>query len=287
MREIESVVIAGNIARDNIFGKELVGGCAYNIASTLSQLGIKTGILSAVDNSDFGAHALIKLAAIGVDVSLVQTCLQQMPQCTVWGGDNNFGSSEWIDNGTYETMRRLSIKGLSTLQGSLIHMASCPRTLTEAILLLMGHISYEPGPLVYRTADEFSLNIARRSRFVFFNKAEWDIVTTGKSFDNPSQIMGENSEAVIITDGEKGSIIHTRNSGIRKVEAVKPNKIIDFTGAGDQYKAGFLAARLGGKSLEESAYIGSILASRVLGVIGGQLPNEVIEEVKTEYFREI
>ncbi|MGB1077688.1 MAG: adenosine kinase, partial [Bdellovibrionales bacterium] len=70
-----------------------------------------------------------------------------------------------------------------------------------------------------------------------------------------------------VTRSEKGSIITTAEETI-KVDAVKPAQLIDTTGAGDAYAAGFLYGYTSGKSLAECGRLGSIAASEVISHIG-------------------
>ncbi len=72
---------------------------------------------------------------------------------------------------------------------------------------------------------------------------------------------------VIITDGEKGSYSYEKGLVYRQ-EAVRPEKILDTTGAGDGYSAGFIVQYLKSKDVKKSMRQGAEYASTILSKIG-------------------
>ena len=68
---------------------------------------------------------------------------------------------------------------------------------------------------------------------------------------------------------------------VYKRQEVPPvKKVVDTTGAGDYYAAGFLYGLTCGYSLEKSSIIGSILASNVIQVVGTTLSKKKWDEIK-------
>jgi len=72
---------------------------------------------------------------------------------------------------------------------------------------------------------------------------------------------------VAATRGPAGSVVATSSDTIA-VDAVAVTRVVDGTGAGDFYAAGFLAACCRGADLEQAAWEGSVVASSVLEVVG-------------------
>ncbi len=72
---------------------------------------------------------------------------------------------------------------------------------------------------------------------------------------------------VIITDAEKGSYGYFQGKFFYQ-EAIKPEKILDTTGAGDGYTAGFITEYLKSKDIVSSMKNGALYAAKVLGKIG-------------------
>ena len=72
-----------------------------------------------------------------------------------------------------------------------------------------------------------------------------------------------------ITRGAKGSTI-VSGDDIHHVDAFPVEKLVDTTGAGDQYAAGFLFALAQGRSLDHCGRLGSLAATEVIGHYGAR-----------------
>ena len=72
---------------------------------------------------------------------------------------------------------------------------------------------------------------------------------------------------LIVTDGERGSFGYCQGK-IYFQEAVKPKKIVDTTGCGDAYTAGFIAQYIKSENIESSMFAGAKYATEKLGRIG-------------------
>lgn len=94
-------------------------------------------------------------------------------------------------------------------------------------------------------------------------------------------IIAKMCSIAIVKLGARGSIIRKGTEEIR-VEAVPVEKVVDTTGAGDYFAAGFLYGLTCGYSLEKCARIGSLLSGDVIQVIGAELPEVQWEKIKKE-----
>lgn len=74
-----------------------------------------------------------------------------------------------------------------------------------------------------------------------------------------------------ITLGEKGSTIETRSGEVYHIPAIKPKRVVDPTGAGDAYRAGFLSALSDGAGFEDAGRLGARVASRAIEKVGTQV----------------
>jgi len=112
---------------------------------------------------------------------------------------------------------------------------------------------------------------------VFANEEEARAFTGLGPVDALNEISKKCKIAVVKT-GPDGSWIKRGNEVI-KVDALKV-KAVDTTGAGDLYAAGFLYGFSHGFSLDKCGLFGSILAGKVIEVIGARMPEEKWAEAK-------
>lgn len=102
---------------------------------------------------------------------------------------------------------------------------------------------------------------------------------TGKS--DPVEalnVLAEKCEIAIVKIGAEGSLVK-RGEEVARAAAEKVHKVVDTTGAGDYFAAGFLYGLSRGESLETCLQKGALLASKVIQVVGTTLPDEVWDEI--------
>jgi adenosine kinase len=114
----------------------------------------------------------------------------------------------------------------------------------------------------------------------FVNDYEWSLTLeqTGLSEKEIEARCG----AVIITRGPKGSEIRSGGETLQ-VPVVKPAQVVDPTGCGDAYRAGFLYGISQGHDLETAGRMGSLFGSRQVGVEGTQVLREDLESFRDHY----
>ena len=115
---------------------------------------------------------------------------------------------------------------------------------------------------------------------VFANEEEAKAFT-GKEPEEALDIIAKMCSIAIVKLGARGSIIR-KGTDEKRVEAVPVEKVVDTTGAGDYFAAGFLYGLTCGYSLEKCARIGSLLSGDVIQVIGAELPEVQWEKIKKE-----
>ena len=121
---------------------------------------------------------------------------------------------------------------------------------------------------VHRYRGEF-LDLMRSGTvdIVFANKAEALALYETEDFDQALTKIGEDCKLAAVTMSEEGSIIVTGGERI-KVEAIEVKRIMDTTGAGDLYAAGFLYGYTNGRSLADCGKLGSLAAGIVIEQVG-------------------
>ena len=126
----------------------------------------------------------------------------------------------------------------------------------------------------------FSLLVNKYVDIVFANEEEAKAFT-GKEPEEALDIIAKMCSIAIVKVGARGSLIRKGTEEVR-VEAVPVAKVVDTTGAGDFFAAGFLYGLTCGYSLEKCGKIGAILSGEVIQVIGTELPDSKWEKIKED-----
>ena len=123
---------------------------------------------------------------------------------------------------------------------------------------------------VDRHKDDF-LNLVKNDLDITFaNEQEILSLINGKNFKDAIDFSKELKKLIVITRSDKGSIA-INGSEVVECDSQKNLKIIDLTGAGDLFAAGFLHGYINNKSIKESLEKGTEMASKVIQIIGARL----------------
>jgi fructokinase len=102
------------------------------------------------------------------------------------------------------------------------------------------------------------------------NENEINELTGKKNLLDSINHLKEFDKLIVITRSDKGSLA-IKNSEIINCESIKVDKILDLTGAGDLFAAGFLKEYLEKSDIKKCLTIGSIAASKIIQQIGARL----------------
>jgi adenosine kinase len=104
--------------------------------------------------------------------------------------------------------------------------------------------------------------------YLFTNEYEAGLVAdkTGWSDAEILELVGTR----ITTHGAKGSVISRQGEPDITVGVAEPEQVVDPTGTGDAFRAGFLTGTAWGLSLERAAQVGSLVATHVVETVGPQ-----------------
>ena len=121
---------------------------------------------------------------------------------------------------------------------------------------------------VNRHRDAFRDLVAGHVDILFGNETEITALYEENTFDAAAEAARRDVDLAVLTRSEAGSLILR---GTETVEiAAEPAKVVDTTGAGDAYAAGFLAGLTAGRSLPACGRLGSIAAAEVISHYGAR-----------------
>lgn len=122
---------------------------------------------------------------------------------------------------------------------------------------------------VDRHRDEFRALVRDKVDILFGNENEMKSLYRVDTFESAVEAARQEAKVIALTRSEKGSVI-IKGGETHPVPAAPVAKVVDTTGAGDLYAAGFLFAYVRGKPLAECARLGSAAAAEVLPHIGAR-----------------
>ena len=123
---------------------------------------------------------------------------------------------------------------------------------------------------VERHKNDFLNLVKNKLDITFANEQEIKSLIDAKNFDDVIEFGKQLGKLLIITRGEKGSIA-IKNEEIVECQS-KPNlKIVDLTGAGDLFAAGFLHGFINNTTIKESLEKGTEMSSKIIQKVGARL----------------
>ena len=123
---------------------------------------------------------------------------------------------------------------------------------------------------VERHKSQFLEMVKNRLDITFCNEQEISALIDAKDFNEVVSFCKNIKKLVIVTRGEKGSVVISHND-IVECESKKNLDIKDLTGAGDLFAAGFLHGHIKNLSLRESLELGTDMSSKIIQKIGARL----------------
>ena len=273
----------------NVESKELYfGGTAANVATICAGLGTPTALCSYV-GADFPAEFRELMESKGLDLrDLVIVEGYETP--TVWVvSDREHNQVAYVYQGPMEAMENEPLLLNAAREAVWVHvMTGRPPyylKLMKECRRLGKKIAFDPAQEVHNIWNKewFSQALGMADAFLGNeNELRTALKYMGKS--RPEELL-EHVGLLINTIGSKGSVIYTREGRI-DVPAVRPRKILDTTGAGDAFRAGFFSGLYRGAGLRESAIIGAAVSSFVIEEKGSltNMPSWAqVEERALEY----
>jgi sugar/nucleoside kinase (ribokinase family) len=270
------------------------GGSAANTIAGLSVLGNKTAFIGKIKDDDFGNAFEMELKKLGVffntikasgtDVPSTASCIvlttpdaqRTMNTCLGIAGSI---APEDIDEKIIAESKMIYIEGYLWDKDSAKTAIRKAITVAKKSSTIIA-MSLSDKFCVDRHRDEFFDIINQDAGLVFANEIEiMSLFETG-SFKEAVERCKKLSCIFAITRGEKGSCVVSADE-IIPVGAVSTG-VIDSTGAGDMYAAGFINGWLLGKDLHTCGRMGSVLAAEIISHYGARPEKPLLELLAKE-----
>lgn len=247
--------------------KRQLGGTATNLAYSLKLMcESKISILSAVGQDGeefikFYKKQQIDSSYITVDKRLYTATgkvITDIKNNQIWGF--YYGASARTSKNTNGKLQKSS----SLLILSATHKTPFLKLQQEAIRNKVQYV-YDPGMVLTWIKDADLKKGILGSQMVIAN--DYEMTQIVKRTKLTGRELCERGIAVVVTLGEKG-VVYQDAKSMHRVNAYPVKKVVDPTGAGDGFRAGFISALIGGKSVLDALKQGNALASIVIEKYG-------------------
>lgn len=261
------------------------GGSAGNTVCALAALGANPGFIGKVGQDETGAFFGDTLRQRGVNALLTTSDLPSGIASTFIStdGERTFGTylgaaatlgAEDLSRKMFAGYNYLYIEGY-LLQDHDLMLRAVQLAKEEGLQVCLDMASYN---VVEAERDFFDQLIVKYVDIVFANESE-ALAYTGKAPHEALEEIASKCSIAVVKTGKEGSLVKKGTEVIQLLSCPIDN-VLDTTGAGDFYAAGFMYGLTCGYSLEKCVQISTILATAVIQEVSTTLPAKKWDEIK-------
>jgi ribokinase len=261
---------------------EACGGSAANTMVGLARLGCKVGFVGKVADDHEGKLQIDCFKTEGVDTDGIIRAKKGKSGVCLGFVDKKGARALYINSGVNDTIEFRELKPAYVSQTQFLHLSSFVgeksfRTQKKLMSFLPDSvkISFDPGSLYAQKGFAAIEPIIQNSTVMMPNAMELELLTGQTEIPKgAAMLIDMGVEIVAVKLGSKGCYV---TNGEEK-KTIQPFKVpvVDTTGAGDAFNAGFLYGLLHDKTLAECGRLGNFVASRCVMKMGARdgLPYE-------------
>jgi len=260
---------------------EVSGGSAANTLAGMADLGSKTAFIGKVNTDELGRIFRHDMNSIGVEFKtpdatngvvtarclIVVTPDGQRTMNTFLGAAGEIHVED-VDAKLIADAKVFYGEGymwdLEVTKKALRHAFDTAKKAGSKVAFTLSDLF-----CVERSRQDFLDMIRDDFDILFCNHDEAQALYPEKSFEEVLNTLQGQCEVIAVTCGSKGSIILTKGAQI-KVDPIWVTEVVDTTGAGDLYAAGFLYGYTKGLPLNECGRLGSACASDIITHLGAR-----------------
>ena len=254
--------------------EESPGGSAANTAVGLARLGARTGYIGKIAADREGEILLQSFRAEGVNTNGIVVSKTGRSGTVIGFVDQKGERALYVDPGVNDSLGVNEINRQYVVGADFLHLTSfagdrplaAQKRLVESLPDVK--VTLDPGTIYARKGWSEIRSLVQRCFAVFPSETELNILT-GKDYREGAEILLSEGVTVVgvklggrgcfVTDGEESHLINPYSVDV-----------VDSTGAGDAFCAGFLYGLLSGEGLRGCGLLGNFVASRVLRKVGAR-----------------
>ncbi len=263
--------------------RETSGGSAANTMAGVAALGLRAAFIGQIANDQLGAIFAHDMHALGVAFDTPALPAGELPtgRCLILvtpDAQRTMNTSPGASHALAPHMLDeplIRSAAVTYLEGYLWGPEQ-PR----AAMLRAAEVARDAGRQVAFTLSESLCLPGRREgvaglinsgliNLLFANEDEAMLLTGAGNLDAALALLSAKVETLVVTCGAKGALAIEENERVG-IAAQPVARVVDTTGAGDLFAAGFLAARCRGRDLERCLHTGAAAAAEVISHFGAR-----------------
>ena len=257
------------------------GGSAANTAAGIASLGGRASFIGKVRNDQLGHFFThdIRAAGVSFEVSASKVGPATAQSFILVTPDGERTMNTYLGacvTLTPDDISQFTVEEaqVTYLEGYLWDPPAAKEAFMKASRIARGAgrkvaLTLSDSLCVERHKKSFRELIVRDIDILFANEKELRSLYETRTFDDAMQLARRDAELAVLTRSEAGSVI-VRDDELHVIEAVKVERLVDVTGAGDLYASGFLFGLTHGRPLAECAQLGSLAAAEVITHLGAR-----------------
>ena len=267
-----------NLIKNLKIEKTVSGGSVANSIVGISQLGDKVGFIGKVSDDNFGSKYEEGLKKETVEYFYSKkkeelptgTCLilvtpdTERTMCTFLGTAGKINEND-IDTNAIKKSEIIFLEGYLWDEGE-------PKKAFNKAINIANKVAMSLSDqfCVDRHKPHFLELVKNKLDITFANEQEITSLIEAKDFNEVINFSKQLKKLVVVTRGEKGAVA-IQGEEVIETNIQKNLKILDLTGAGDLFAAGFLHGHVNKLSIKESLKKGTEMSSKVIQQIGARL----------------
>lgn len=253
------------------------GGSAANTMSGLAQLGVEAGFLSKIGKDEVGEFFKKQMLETNVNPQLLNsdTPSGRVVAMVTPDGERTFATClgaaaemrpEDITPQLFEGWDTLYVEGYLVANPDMLKKA-VETAKAKGLTIAIDLASYN----VVEESRDFLMDLINNHVDIVFANEQEAFALTGLEPEEALHYLAERCDLAVVKVGAKGSFIQ-HGDQVVDIEPMTA-QVVDTTGAGDMWAAGFLAGLVRNEPLEKCGKMGAIVAKNIIEVVGAKMDN--------------
>lgn len=236
-----------------------LGGGGVNTAFTFKNQGFKVAYLGCLGNDSLGREIIARLKKNKIGTKLIQTTLKASTNCSIVFNIEGEDRTIMVYRGASEYLSKINFKKakwyyLAPLSGKI---ANLTQDIIDYAHKKNIQIAFNPGNSQLNLSKEVLQKMINKTNVLILNQEEAAILTEN-NFNDEDKIIEDlkkiHKRITVMTKGEKGVVVLDKGK-IYSRDAL-PTKVIDKTGAGDAFGAGFVSSLIKDSNIKKAIELG-------------------------------